>query len=66
MGCQKPTWLSEREAASYSFLAYQSMKNRRMKGLGPAYFRIGKKIAYRQSDLDQWLEQRRVQPAGAA
>ena len=34
----------------------------RHKGMGPAYYRLGRKIVYRGCDLNQWVEAHRVDP----
>ncbi len=36
----------------------------RYKKTGPAYYRLGRKIVYRGSDLNSWVEQQRVEPPG--
>ncbi|MEP3524793.1 MAG: helix-turn-helix domain-containing protein [Hyphomicrobiales bacterium] len=33
----------------------------RHKGVGPAYYRLGRKIVYRGADLNQWAEANRVE-----
>ena len=35
----------------------------RHKGIGPAYYRLGRKIVYRGADLNAWAEANRVDPA---
>lgn len=35
----------------------------RHKGVGPAYYRLGRKIIYRGCDLNAWAESNRVNPA---
>jgi len=37
----------------------------RCKGQGPAFFKIGCRVAYRGADLNAWLDARRVEPAAA-
>lgn len=34
----------------------------RHKGIGPAYYRLGRKIVYRGADLNTWAEANRVDP----
>lgn len=34
----------------------------RHKGIGPAYYRLGRKIIYRGVDLNAWVEANRVDP----
>ena len=33
----------------------------RHKGMGPAFYRLGRKIVYRGADLNAWAEARRVE-----
>jgi hypothetical protein len=34
----------------------------RHKGMGPAFYRLGRKIIYRGADLNAWAEANRVEP----
>ncbi|KIN77109.1 helix-turn-helix transcriptional regulator [Sulfitobacter mediterraneus] len=34
----------------------------RHKGVGPAYYKLGRKVIYRGSDLNIWLDAKRVVP----
>ena len=49
---------------------YSTLAHWRCEGRGPAYIRVGARIAYSGADLNAWLAQRRVptadQPAPAA
>ncbi|MBB5723354.1 hypothetical protein FHS72_002994 [Loktanella ponticola] len=38
----------------------------RHKGVGPAFYRLGRKIVYRGVDLNQWVEAQRVDPVRGA
>jgi hypothetical protein len=56
-----PKRFSERQAAEFLGLRYQSLKNMRCNGRPvPAYYRIGGKIVYRLIDLQEWMKARRV------
>ena len=35
----------------------------RHKGVGPAFYRLGRKIVYRGEDLNAWANAQRVEPA---
>lgn len=35
----------------------------RHKGMGPAYYKLGRKIIYRGADLNAWADANRVNPA---
>lgn len=34
----------------------------RHKGIGPAYYKLGRKVVYRGADLNAWAEAQRVDP----
>jgi predicted DNA-binding transcriptional regulator AlpA len=52
--------LLTREAAAHLRAAESTLEKWRIRGDGPPFIRIGpRKIAYRLSDLDAWLEARR-------
>ncbi len=38
----------------------------RHKGMGPPFYRLGRKIVYRGVDLNQWVEAHRVDPVRGA
>ena len=42
-----------------------TMAHWRCEGRGPAYVKIGLKVAYRGADLNAWLESRTVRPVAA-
>lgn len=35
----------------------------RHRGVGPSFYQLGRKIIYRGSDLNAWIEANRVEPA---
>jgi len=55
-----PRRFSERQAAQYLGLAYQSLKNWRATNQAPPFYRIGGKIIYDADELATWMEARRV------
>ena len=50
--------LSTAQASQYVGLARQTMARLRVEGAGPSYYKLGSKVAYRQSTLDAWLTAR--------
>jgi hypothetical protein len=38
----------------------------RHKGMGPAYYRLGRKIVYRGIDLNAWADANRVDPCASS
>lgn len=64
----RPSFAEERmtrqEAAGYLGLSFSTLENDVVTGrLGVPFYRVGRKPLYRRSDLDAWLEARRVAPA---
>ncbi|WP_370037465.1 helix-turn-helix transcriptional regulator [Brevibacterium epidermidis] len=47
--------LSTSEASAYTSLSAATLKKYRCNGTGPRYARIGSKIVYRPSDLDDYI-----------
>lgn len=60
---QEQNTLIEAEAAAYIGMSRSWMRQARMNGLayGPPYLKIGRAIRFLKTDLDQWLESRRIQ-----
>ena len=52
--------LNTREAADYVRLAKPTMERFRLTGDGPPYCQLGGAVRYRKTDLDSWLESRRI------
>ena len=52
--------LNTREAANYVRLGKPTLEHYRIKGDGPVFLRLGSAIRYRKTDLDAWLDGRRV------
>mgnify|MGYP001073919398 CR=1 FL=1 len=51
------------QAAKYLGLkSPKTLRNWRYYGRGPAYCRLGRRIVYRQEDLDKFLEACRIDP----
>ena len=55
--------LTPQDAAECLGLTPRGLRQWRRRNYGPAYYRgLGKQILYRQSDLDSFIESRRVEP----
>ncbi|EJZ85053.1 hypothetical protein HMPREF9241_01633 [Schaalia turicensis ACS-279-V-Col4] len=63
-----PAALTAEEAATYLGLSRQTLANWRVRGLGPAYSRLGgvgrPRIVYLVEDLDAFLRATRVETTG--
>jgi hypothetical protein len=59
-GLAAPPLLQETDAAGYIGMSVAFLRQARVRARGPAYFRIGRSVRYRLSDLDAWLSERRV------
>ena len=42
-----------------------TLANWRSQGKGPAYVRLGKRVAYRGRDLNDWIEAQTIRPTAA-
>ena len=42
---------------------YSTMAHWRCEGRGPAFFKSGQRVLYKGSDLNDWLQSRRVDPS---
>lgn len=52
--------LNTREAADYVRLGKPTLERFRISGAGPLFVKLGGAVRYRRTDLDSWLETRRV------
>ncbi len=48
-----------------AFAPYSTMAHWRSEGRGPAFIKIGHKVAYSGKSLNDWLAARTVEPAAA-
>lgn len=56
--------LSEREAATKLGLSPRTLQDWRRRSCGPAFLKLGKRVAYHPADLDAFQARCRVQPKG--
>ncbi len=63
---QVPALLTRPEAAEYLRLKTQTLAAMACHGRGPRFVRCGRSVRYRLADLDGWMEQNTVVPAGEA
>lgn len=47
--------LTQHEAANYVRLSERTLERLRLTGGGPRYAKLGRRVVYRQSDLDGWI-----------
>jgi excisionase family DNA binding protein len=50
----------QREAAAYLRLSERTLERMRVTGNGPKFAKCGRRVVYRQSDLDAWVAARVV------
>ena len=50
--------LPQPDAARYLGLSQSFLAKARCSGFGPRYCKLGRRVAYRKSDLDAWREER--------
>ena len=51
--------MTPRQLAQYLESSISALSQYRALGIGPEYFKIGKMVRYRKSDVDKWLEQKK-------
>ena len=54
--------LSREEAATLLRVPQKTLATWAHLGRGPAYYRVGKRVLYRESELLAWLDAQRVSP----
>ena len=54
--------IGERKAAKRMGLGVQTLRNWRHQRKGPAYLKLGRRVLYKESDLDDYMEKKRVDP----
>jgi predicted DNA-binding transcriptional regulator AlpA len=55
-------WVDEKRVTELTGIAIQTLRNWRFQGTGPAYFKIGRSVRYRLSDIISYMDARRVDP----
>ena len=48
------------KAAEWTGLSTSTLAKLRLSGKGPAYIKLGRRVAYKPEDLDAWIEDNRV------
>ena len=54
----RPKVVPAREAARLVGLSDSTLAKLRLNGNGPTYCKLGRRVVYRPSDLEQWLQSR--------
>jgi predicted DNA-binding transcriptional regulator AlpA len=49
------TLLTQREAALALRLSERTLERSRVTGFGPMFVKLGRRVFYRRSDLDEWI-----------
>ena len=53
---QNETFLTQEEAARVLRLSPRTLERHRLTGNGPPFVKIGRRVLYRRSDIDDWAE----------
>ena len=54
------------DPALSALIPYSTMAHWRCEGRGPAFIKLGARVAYLGSDLNRWLGDRRIEPTDEA
>lgn len=55
-------FLDTSQAAHYLGYSTSSLETWRCEGVGPKYYKMHRRVRYKQSDLDAWREARAITP----
>ncbi|MCK0097498.1 helix-turn-helix domain-containing protein [Yoonia sp. F2084L] len=58
--------LTTGQVAEYTHMSTSFFEKRRSYKKSPAYVKIGARVFYRRTDIDQWLLEQEFQPQGGA
>lgn len=59
-------YLTEREVSALTGLALPTLRGRRATHQLPVYYKIGRSVRYKFSDVEAFMEARRIVPGGEA
>ncbi len=57
-----PVWVDEKEVARILGVAVQTLRNRRFQGLEPCFYKVGRSVRYKLSDVLSFMERHKVEP----
>ena len=57
---EKDKLMTPRQLAQYLGSSISALSQYRAQGTGPAYYKIGRAVRYRLSEVNKWLEQQRI------
>jgi hypothetical protein len=59
-------FFTEHEISALIGRAVQSLRNDRSSGIGLPYYKVGRSVRYRLSDVMAWMDTQRIEPGQAA
>jgi predicted DNA-binding transcriptional regulator AlpA len=63
---QRLEYLDDRALASRTPVGRRCWQKWRQLGMGPPYYKIGKRVVYLWSEVQRWMDERRVEPTRKA
>lgn len=52
------TFITDVELAKLTRTAVQTWRKKRLQGTGPTYHKIGRRVLYKRTDVDAWIDER--------
>ncbi len=49
-------YLTQREVAAHLRISERTLERHRLAGTGPAFVKLGRRVVYRQGDVERWAE----------
>jgi predicted DNA-binding transcriptional regulator AlpA len=62
---QRREFLTERDLAALGLATERTLQNWRLFSRGPRWYKVGRAVRYRVSDVEAWLTARAITPAEA-
>ena len=59
---ERPQFLTEKEVSEMTRLSLSTLRNYRCNGKEPVYFKVGRSVRYRESDIIRFCERNRIEP----
>ena len=53
-------FLTSCQAAEYLGVALEALGKWRSRKIGPAYYKVGRQVQYKKTDLDEWRERQKI------
>lgn len=60
--CGQPRWLNEKQVAELTGISLSTLRKHRFFSEGLPYYKVGRSVRYKHSDVISFMEARRIEP----